>query len=179
MHTIARTLSALSAVALWLSGAGLVAMTAAVAWLVFGRYVLNDSPVWVEPLALLLMSWFAFLGAAVGVRENTHLGFEVLQAVVPRRVALGFRTVADLVVVLFGAGMAWYGAELMLGTWAAILPSLGIPRGAGFVPVVAGGVLFVLFGLERIALRLAGQDALPAGPLPADPVAQAERGGAA
>ena len=161
MQLVARLLSYLCTAALWLSGAGLVAMTASVGWLVFGRYVLNDSPVWVEPLALLLMSWFIFLGAAVGVRENTHLGFEVLQAVVPLQLSYVFRTVSDLVVIGFGAGMAWFGTELMLGTWSATLPSLGLPRGVGFIPVVAGGVLFVLFGTERIVLRLAGQDSLP------------------
>jgi TRAP-type C4-dicarboxylate transport system permease small subunit len=166
MQLAARLLTLLSTAALWLSGAGLVTMTASVGWLIFGRYVLNDSPVWVEPLALLLMSWFIFLGAAVGVRENTHLGFAVLQAVAPKPVAQTFRTVSDLVVIAFGAGMAWFGTELMLGTWSATLPSLGIPRGVGFIPVIAGGILFVLFGTERIVLRLAGQEALPDDLLP-------------
>jgi hypothetical protein len=31
----------------------------------------------------MLMSWFIFLGAAVGVRENYHLGFDVLLYVLP------------------------------------------------------------------------------------------------
>ncbi len=46
-------------------------MTAIVAWQVFCRYVLNDSPSWTEPGAVILMSWFIFLGAAVGVRRTT------------------------------------------------------------------------------------------------------------
>jgi TRAP-type C4-dicarboxylate transport system permease small subunit len=156
MAAVARILSTLSTLALWLAGTGLVAMTASVSWLVFGRYVLNDSPTWVEPMALILMSWFIFLGAAVGVRENTHLGFEVLQALVPPRLGAFFRSVSDLVVVTFGAGMAFFGTHLMTGTWSATLPSLGLPRGVGFIPIVAGGVLFVLFGLERLARRAAG-----------------------
>ena len=32
----------------------------------------------------MLMSWFIFLGAAVGVRENYHLGFDVLLYVLPK-----------------------------------------------------------------------------------------------
>ncbi len=59
-------------------------MTVFVAWQVFCRYVLNDSPSWTEPGAVMLMSWFIFLGAAVGVRENYHLGFDVLLYVLPR-----------------------------------------------------------------------------------------------
>uniref|UniRef100_UPI0020916299 TRAP transporter small permease n=1 Tax=Acinetobacter baumannii TaxID=470 RepID=UPI0020916299 len=53
-----RVLAPISRLALWLSGIGLLVMTAMVAWQVFGRYVLNASPSWTEPAALLLMSWF-------------------------------------------------------------------------------------------------------------------------
>ena len=35
------------------------------------------TPIWVEAGSLFLMSWFILLGAAVGVRESDHLGFEV------------------------------------------------------------------------------------------------------
>ena len=64
-------------------------MTAIVAWQVFCRYVLNDSPSWTEPGAIMLMSWFIFLGAAVGVRENYHLGFDVLLYVLPKAARSG------------------------------------------------------------------------------------------
>ncbi|WP_204271844.1 TRAP transporter small permease, partial [Escherichia coli] len=66
-----RVLAPISRLALWLSGIGLLVMTAMVAWQVFGRYVLNASPSWTEPAALLLMSWFILLGSAVGVRDGT------------------------------------------------------------------------------------------------------------
>ena len=58
-------------------------MTAIVAWQVFGRYVLNQSPSWTEPASVLLMSWFIFLGAAVGVRDGNHLGFDVCSPLLP------------------------------------------------------------------------------------------------
>ena len=37
-----------------------------------------------------------------------------------------------------------------------MLPSLGISGGCDYLPLVAGGVLVVLFSLERIVLRLSG-----------------------
>ncbi len=76
-------LSRFNLAALYVAGIGLVLMTLMVGWQVFCRYVLNDSPSWTEPGAVMLMSWFIFLGAAVGVRENNHLGFDVLLYVVP------------------------------------------------------------------------------------------------
>ena len=155
---LARVLSALSTIALWLAGAGLVVMTVIVGWQVFTRYVLNWSNAWTEPAALLLMSWFIFLGAAVGIRENYHLGFDVLLYVLPKSSKRVLRSVSDVVVVAFACGMIWYGSELVALGWPAHMPSLGIPDGVKYLPLVGGGVLIVLFALERLALRWSGVD---------------------
>jgi TRAP-type C4-dicarboxylate transport system permease small subunit len=153
---IARVMSRVSTAALWIAGIGLVLMTAFVAWQVFGRYVLNRSPSWTEQGSVMLMSWFIFLGAAVGVRENYHLGFDVLLYVLPKGGKRWLRMISDLVALAFGIGMIWYGSQLVALTWGATLPSLGISGGWDYVPLVAGGVLVVLFTLERIVLRLSG-----------------------
>ncbi|SCW67040.1 TRAP-type C4-dicarboxylate transport system, small permease component [Rhizobium mongolense subsp. loessense] len=150
-------LARLSNAALWLAGAGLVLMTAFVAWQVFCRYVLNDSPSWTEPGSVMLMSWFIFLGAAVGIRENNHLGFDVLLYVLPKSGKRVLRMISDVVILAFGAGMIWYGGALMSLTWNTTLPSLGISGAFDYLPLAGGGVLAVIFSLERIALRLAGE----------------------
>lgn len=150
-------LSGVSTLSLWLAGLGLVVMTAMVAWQVFCRYVLNDSPSWTEPGAVMLMSWFIFLGAAVGVRENYHLGFDVLLYVLPKSGKKWLRMISDLVAFAFGIGMIWYGSQLVALTWGTTLPALHISGGWDYVPLVAGGVLVCLFSLERIVLRLAGE----------------------
>src|ERR671910_2027907 len=150
-------LSRLSNAALWLAGAGLVLMTAFVAWQVFCRYVLNDSPSWTEPGSVMLMSWFIFLGAAVGIRENNHLGFDVLLYVLPKSGKRVLRMISDVVILAFGAGMIWYGGALISLTWNTTLPSLGISGAFDYLPLAGGGVLAVIFSLERIVLRLAGE----------------------
>jgi TRAP-type C4-dicarboxylate transport system permease small subunit len=150
-------LNRLSNAALWLAGIGLVLMTAFVAWQVFCRYVLNDSPSWTEPGSVMLMSWFIFLGAAVGIRENNHLGFDVLLYVLPKSGKRVLRMISDIVILAFGAGMIWYGGALVRLTWNTTLPSLGISGAFDYLPIVAGGVLAVIFSLERIILRLAGE----------------------
>jgi TRAP-type C4-dicarboxylate transport system permease small subunit len=155
---ISGALSKVSTAALWLAGAGLILMTAFVAWQVFGRYVLNSSPSWTEPGAVMLMSWFIFLGAAVGVRENYHLGFDVLLYVLPDGSKSALRTISDIAVAAFGLGMVCYGSQLVALTWASTLPSLGLPGGFDYLPVVAGGFLICLFSLERMARRFAGLD---------------------
>jgi TRAP-type C4-dicarboxylate transport system permease small subunit len=151
----ARFFAVLSRLALWVAAAGMILMTAMVAWQVFSRYVLNASPSWTEPLSILVMSWFIFLGAAVGVRENFHMGFDVLIHFLPGA-GPWMRAVSDLAVLIFGAGMVVYGGQLMIQTWTATIPVLQLPGGFAYMPIVAGGVLMFLFALERLVLRLAG-----------------------
>jgi TRAP-type C4-dicarboxylate transport system permease small subunit len=153
---VARVLGALSTLALWISSAGMIGMTAMVAWQVFTRYVLNASPSWTEPASVMVMSWFIFLGAAVGVRENFHMGFDVLVHFLPASTAPWMRAISDLAVLVFAVGMVVYGLQLTVDTWTATLPVLGLPGGFTYLPVAAGGLLMALFALERLVLRAAG-----------------------
>lgn len=151
-----RLLSSLATLALWVSGAGLTLMTIIIFWQVFSRYVLNRSPSWTEAFSVLLMGWFIFLGAAVGVRERTHLGFDVLLYFLPASAKAVLRTVSDVVVLAFGTGMIVYGIQLARLTWNTVMPSLLLPGGVAFLPVILGGALVCLFSLERLAGRFAG-----------------------
>ncbi len=151
-------LTRLNTTILYLAGAGLIAMTAVVAWQVFGRFVLNNSPNWTEAGAIMIMSWFIFLGAAVGVRENNHMGFDVLLYVLPPAAKTWLRSISDLVALAFAAGMIWYGSQLFALTWNTRMPALGISGGWNYAPVVGGGVLIGLFAIERLLLRVTGRN---------------------
>ncbi|MFS8035379.1 TRAP transporter small permease [Xanthobacter sp. AM11] len=140
----------LSQVALMISGAGLLAMTLAVFWQVIGRYVLNASPSWTEPLSLLLMSWFILLGAAVGVREGMHLGFEIGLHFAPPPIRRAMEIATHLLVMFFGGAMAWYGWDLAMGTWSAKMAGIDLPQGVDYLPLVGGGALICLFSFERL-----------------------------
>jgi TRAP-type C4-dicarboxylate transport system permease small subunit len=158
LAAMARVLSRLSNLALYLAAIGLVAMSVIVFWQVFMRYVLNWGQAWTELSSIMIMSWFIFLGAAVGVRENFHLGFDVLLYVLPKGSKKILRTISDLVVLAFAFGMIWYGIVLMRLQWAEVMPSLGISGAFRYLPLTAGGLLITLFALERIALRWSGFD---------------------
>ncbi len=156
LYKAAKFLSGLSKLSLYLAGVGLVAMTAIVAWQVFSRYVLNWSNAWTELGSILIMSWFIFLGAAVGVRENYHLGFDVLLYVLPEGSKKVLRTISDGVVFAFAIGMVFFGWQLVVLQWNERMPSLGISGSFRYVPLVAGGALIALFSAERILLRWSG-----------------------
>jgi TRAP-type C4-dicarboxylate transport system permease small subunit len=158
LRRVGSALSALSTGALYLAGAGLVAMSCIVLWQVFVRFVLNWGQAWTELSSIMIMSWFIFLGAAVGVRENYHLGFDVLLYVLPKGSKKVLRTISDIVVLAFAVGMIKYGIDLMILQRSERLPGLGISGAFRYLPLATGGVLIVLFSLERIVLRWAGVD---------------------
>jgi TRAP-type C4-dicarboxylate transport system permease small subunit len=149
MLAIKPYLGGLSRISLYISGIGMIAMTLIVGWQVFGRYVLNDSPSWSEPLSLYLMSWFIMLGAAVGVRESVHLGLDIVRYVMPPAIQKAMDLLSLGLIVLFGIGMAYYSTLLAMGTWSATIPVLGWPGGTDFFPMVVGGAMISLFALER------------------------------
>src|SRR5260221_7965195 len=92
--------------------AGLAGIVGVVAIQVFGRYVLNDTPVWAESTALVLILYVTLLGAAVGVRDAGHIGMESLLVLVPERVRNRLEILIYAPVGTFGAPLAWYGAIL-------------------------------------------------------------------
>ncbi|UJW87144.1 TRAP transporter small permease [Devosia sp. SL43] len=154
---ISRVLGKFSDAILWLAGLGLVAMTVIVAYQVFMRFVINASPSWTEAGAIMLMTWFIFLGAAVGVRENFHMGFDVLLYVLPSSAKPWLRGTSDVIVFAFAFGMLWYGGELAIRYWSTRIPVLGLPTSFTYFPIVVSGALMCLFALERFLLRLAGE----------------------
>jgi TRAP-type C4-dicarboxylate transport system permease small subunit len=143
-------------ISLWISATGLVVMTAFVAWQVFGRFVLNDTPTWTETGSILIMGWFIFLGAAVGIREGYHLSFDVVLYFLPERGRQVLYTISDIAVLGFAGCMVAYGAQLAAGTWRSTVPNLGVSGGVVFLALIAGGLLMSLFSLERLLRRAAG-----------------------
>jgi TRAP-type C4-dicarboxylate transport system permease small subunit len=151
MSTERRDLSAsISNAARWFSGFGLILMTVIIAWQVFARYVLNDSPAWAEQAALFLMIWYVMFAAAAGVREDFHIRISVFADAFPGAAGKFIRILAHAVTGLFGAGMAIWGTELVLTTWPHAIPTLGLPRGVAYIPIPLSGLLIVGFSLERV-----------------------------
>jgi TRAP-type C4-dicarboxylate transport system permease small subunit len=154
------------ALCLGIAGVALVLMTIVVSWSVFGRFVLNDTPAWADASAMLLLGWVILGAAAAGVRENFHMGFDTLKALLPAPLGRFCDVLSDLVVTLFGLGMAWFGGELAIGVWDATIPALELPGSVEYLPLVLGGGMIALFGLERLAAHASGV-AAPSDEMPA------------
>lgn len=142
--------------ALALSGIGLLVMTAITGWQVFGRYVLNDTPQWVERTTLLLVLYFTFLAGAVGVREKSHLGIAFLNDALPQGLRRVVMSIVYLVLAAFGGVLLWNGILLVRETWDVATPIIKIPEGATYFAIPLGGLLIISFALELMLREISG-----------------------
>ncbi|PTX56302.1 TRAP-type C4-dicarboxylate transport system permease small subunit [Litoreibacter ponti] len=131
----------------------LVVLVVTFGWLVFGRYVLNATPTWVEQLALLLICYIAFLGAAAGVRENTHLGVTLFRDMLPEKAQKVVMIAIDLILAAFGIVMLIAGMELMQFGAGSRLPMLDIPESYRTLAITSCGGLVAIFAGLRAVLR--------------------------
>jgi TRAP-type C4-dicarboxylate transport system permease small subunit len=128
----------------------LIAMTLIEAWQVFARYVLNDSPSWTEPVALLLMSAAMMLGAAAGVRNDAHFGFFLLVHLAAPPIRTVLVSISRLIVMGVGSLLAYWGGVLLADGWGVRMAGAPLPQGLYFLPICVGGVLIALFAFERL-----------------------------
>ena len=112
MGPVERALDLLAKGCVGVAGTGLVVLVAIFGWLVWGRYVMNDTPTWVEQVALLLVVWITFLGGAAGVWTQSHLSIEFIREMLPSvlRVPLHWMALAGMLV--FGIVLFWQGWTL-------------------------------------------------------------------
>ena len=146
-----RALNTLSTTVLALAGAALVGMALVQAWQVFARYVLNDSPGWTEPVALLLMSFAVMFGAAVAVRRESHFAFQTLVHAMPGPLQSLLKSVSRLIAAAVGGGLMVLGGTLMLDDWSVTMAGAPLPSGLKYAALAVGGALILLFALERLA----------------------------
>ncbi len=147
---------------LYASVFGLFLIVAVVAWQVFGRYVMNDSPTWAESLALVLILYVTLIGAAVGVRDAGHLGMESLLILAPEWIRHKVEIVIHVLVALFGAAMVYNGWVLGHSVAGYKLANLEVSEAVRYVPLVISGALIVLFSIEHIIALIKGTEVEPA-----------------
>lgn len=153
-----RFLDLLAWICVLLAGVAIVAMTVIFAWLVFGRYVLNDTPTWVEQVSLLLVMVIAFLGAAAGVHNHTHLSVVIFRNLVPSSVRTVFVAISDILMAGFGGMMFWYGIELTRFKWNTLIPLIQWSEGLRSLPLTISGALLFLFSTGHLVRLYLGRD---------------------
>ena len=158
LRSMDKVLDLLSRLCVLLAGISIVVMTGIFAWLVFGRYVLNDTPTWVEQVSLLLVMVIAFLGAAAGVHNHTHLSVVIFRNIIPNKLRTVFVIITDVLMAGFGGMMFWYGIELTRFKWNTLIPLIQWSEGLRSLPLTISGALVFLFSTGHLIRLFLGQD---------------------
>lgn len=161
MHLYHRLLDFLCALSEWICGVALVVLTVIFGWLVYGRYVLNSTPTWVEQVSLLLIVLIGFLGASVGVRHKTHLGVSYFRDHSPRPVRRFLELLSYLIMGIFGAVMMINSYSLTLFKWGSDIPLLNLPEGLRTIPITLCGALTLLYSIGHVIDWLRGVEETP------------------
>lgn len=133
-----------------ITGVALVVLTVIFGWLVFGRYVLNATPTWVEQISLLLVVYIGFLGASVGIHKKTHLGVSVFREISPKPVQVIFEFLTHIIMTGFSLTMIVYGYKLTVFKWSAEIPLIHVPEGLRSLPIMISGIFIFLFSIGHL-----------------------------
>jgi TRAP-type transport system small permease protein len=125
---------------------------AIMAILVFGnvllRYIFNTGITWSEEVSRYLFVWLTFIGAIGALKDNQHLGVDMLV----KKLSPGARKIAFLisnVIVLYVLWLALEGSwKITLLNTKALSPALGIPMSY----VYASGIVMAI-GMAIIILH--------------------------
>lgn len=150
-HRYARAMDVLQGVCTLVSGICVVAITLIIPWGIFSRYVLGIGLSWAEPVAVLLVIWFAFLSAAVCYREGLHIGVMIVPDMLRGRARVAAGWAIELSMAAINLFMLVWGTRLVEATWGQVIAALpAVTTGASYLPVPLGGGIVLLFVVERL-----------------------------
>ena len=145
-----RWMDSLYLAAMWAAGVAIVLMSLIIPWGVFTRYVLGSGSQWPEPIAILLMMVFTFIGAACAYRAGGHIAVTMLTERLPAAAQAALGWLVDALMALAAGFVAWYGTQLCITTWGQSISELPwLPVGATYASLPLGGLLTLLFVVER------------------------------
>lgn len=151
-HPVLRWMDKLYLLTIWAAGIAILLMSLIIPWGVFARYVLGTGAQWPEPIAILLMMVFTFIGAAAAYRAGGHIAVQMLTELLPPAGQQLMVWVVDLLMLLISAFVVWYGSNLCLETWGQTIAELPwLPVGATYLSLPLGGLFTLVFVLEKMA----------------------------
>lgn len=137
-----------------------------VLWGVLSRFVVAVPSRWTEELAVILLTWTALLGAAIGFKNRQHLGVDYIFGKLDADARRLNAVIIQLLIITFAASvLLWGGSNLVVKTLATgqITAALGIRVGYTYLALPISGIAIVLFAIEELAQLIARRNV----PLPA------------
>ena len=123
------------------------------------RYVFNTGWGGSYEITTFALIWCTFIGASLGIKENIHIGVDVLVVKFPPKIQRVIIIVAIALCLLFGIIVAVKGFEFskFISRNHLLSRDLRIPMEIGYLAIPVGGVLICLRFIERLVYVLKGE----------------------
>ncbi len=150
--TADRIASILEKIAVALATLFTIMLMVALVWQVFSRFVIDIPAIWTEEVGRYSFINMVLLGAAVGVKRNSHFGVTFLPDMLHGRVKDWYmRFCVNLLILVCSIFMIYYGA---IFTWkfglTRVSPTFLTPMAYAFVILPISGAFMFCFALYNI-----------------------------
>ena len=135
---------------------GLMAALAIIVVVGVGFRKLGASLVWYDEVASILLAWLTYYGAALAALHRAHIGVPTLVDRTRGRVRAALVLLAEAIVLVFFAALAWAGIRVLSvlgGTTLVSLPWVPMALAQSVIPI--GAVLFIVAQLLTLPEALA------------------------
>lgn len=137
--------------------AALFILVAVTFFQVLCRFVLKIPIAWSEEVARMSFAWLIFLGAAIAVKEGTHLMLDMVTGMFGPRLRYVFQVVVLFMILIIAAIIMFAGASYCLRAVGKTAVSLPIPANCVYAAVPLSAALMVFFAIEKIVGKLPGR----------------------
>lgn len=123
-------------------------------WQVLCRFVLRIPCSWAEEVVRLAFVWLIFVGAALAVREHTHLSLDILTG----RLKGTARRISSVLVlvsmIVIAAVMLVGGMEYVMRSAGKTMVTLSLPANCTYVSIPLSAFFMMAFGMEQLVAEI-------------------------
>lgn len=140
----------------WIENTIAVVSMATVSLLVFGnvvsRYGFSYTPIWSEELSRFLVVWSIFIGVAIGVRKNQHIGVDAIIRFLPHKLKLASEVLLNLIGVVVIGILVFNSLEFIQHTreYEQLSPAMRIPMYIPYIAMPVGLSLSIVHFIHNI-----------------------------
>jgi TRAP-type C4-dicarboxylate transport system permease small subunit len=148
---VQRALDALYLGCIWTAGIAITLMSIIIPIGVVMRYVFGFGAQWPEPIAILLMVVFTFIGAAAAYRAGAHIAVTMLVDRLPGAAQTWLARGIHVLMLLVCGFVVLYGSRLSFETMGQSVAELPwLPVGVTYLAIPLGSLATAIFVLEHL-----------------------------
>lgn len=140
----------------WIENMLAVVSMTTVSLLIFGqvvsRYGFNYTPIWSEELSRFLVVWSIFIGVAIGVRNNQHIGVDALIRFLPHKLKIASEVLLNLIGVVVIGILIFNSIEFIQHTmeFEQLSPAMRLPMYIPYIAMPVGLTLSIVHFIHNI-----------------------------